>query len=82
MKQQVTHPDMQRNIHHLKTFVHDSKMIEVSPDLMEDLQKMSFKDAYWTLKGLQGSPRFKKASPCKSQNSLELSITITTNDGT
>ena len=82
MKQQVTHPDMQRNIHHLKTFVHNSGTIEVSLDLMEDLRKMSSEDAYWTLKDLQGPPRFRKASPCKSRNSLELPTTITTNDGT
>ena len=62
MKQQVTHPDVQRNIRHLKSFVHDSRVIEVSPDLMEDLRHMSEKDAYWTLKDLQGPPRFRKAS--------------------
>ena len=43
---------------------------------------MSSKDAYWTLKDLQGPPRFRKASPCTSRNSLELSTIIITNDGT
>ena len=82
MKQQVTHPNMQQNIHHLKTFVHDSRMIEVSLDLIEDLRKVSSEDAYWIVKDLQGPPRFRKASPCKSCNSLKLPITITTDDGT
>ena len=82
MKQQVMHSDMQRNIHHLKTFIHDSRTIEVSPDLMEDLRKISSKDVYWTLKDLQGPPKFRKASPQKSRNSLELPTTITTNDRT
>ena len=82
MKQQVAHPDMQRNICHLKTFVHDSRTIEVSPDLVEDLRQMSSEDAYWILKDLQGPPRFKKASLWKSHNFLELPTTITTNDRT
>ena len=82
MKQQVVHPDIQRNICHLKTFIHDSRTIEVSLDLMEDLCQMSPEDAYWTLKDLQGPPRFRKASVRKSRNSLELPITIITNDET
>ena len=73
---------MQRNIHHLKTFVYNSRMIEVSLDLVEDLWQMSSEDAYWTLKDLQGPPRFKKASPRKSHNSLELPTIITTNNET
>ena len=82
MKQQVAHPNMQWNIYHLKTFVHDSRTIEVSPDLVEDLRQMSSEYAYWTLKDLQGPPRFRKASPRKTRNSLELPTTITTNNGT
>ena len=82
MKQQVTHPNMQQNIHHLKTFVHDSRTIEVSLDLIEDLRKVSSEDAYWIVKDLQGPPRFRKASPCKSCNSLKLPITITTDNET
>ena len=66
MKQQVAHPDEQRNIRHLKSFIHDSRTIEVSPDLVEDLRRMSENDAYWTLKDLQGPPRFRKASVRKS----------------
>ena len=73
---------MQRNICHLKTFVHDSRTIEVSLDLVEDLRQMSSEDVYWTLRDLQGPPRFRKPSPHKSRNSLELPTTITTNDGT
>ena len=73
---------MQRNIRHLKMFVHNSRMIEVSPDLMEDLCQMSSEDTYWTLKDLQGPSRFRKASSHKSRNSLELPTTITTNGGT
>ena len=57
-------------------------MIKVSLDLMEDLCKMSSKDAYWTLKNLQGPPKYRRASPHKSWNPLELPTTITTNDGT
>ena len=82
MKQQVAHPNMQWNIYHLKTFVHDSRTIEVSPDLVEDLRQMSSEYAYWTLKDLQGPPRFRKASLRKTRNSLELPTTITTNNGT
>ena len=82
MKQQVAYPDMQRNIHHLKTFVHDSRAIGVSLDLVEDLCQMSSEDAYWTLKDLQDPLRFRKVSPQKSHNSLELPTTITTNDRT
>ena len=62
MKQQVAHSDMQHNICHLKTFIHNSRMIEVSLDLVEDLRRMSSEDTYWTLKDLQGPPRFRKAS--------------------
>ena len=82
IKQQVTHPDVPRTIRHLKSFVHDSRTIEVSPDFVEDLRLMSDEDAYWTLKDLQGPPRFRKASIRKSRNSLELPITIITNDET
>ena len=54
MKQQVIHPDMQRNICHLKMFIHDSRTIEVSLGLMKDLHQISSNDAYWVLKDLQG----------------------------
>ena len=82
MKQQVAHPDMQRNIRHLKTFIHNSRMIEVSPDLVEDLRQMSSEDTYWTLKDLQGPLRFRKASLQKSHNSLELPTIIIMNNRT
>ncbi|KAG8217396.1 hypothetical protein J3R82DRAFT_5497, partial [Butyriboletus roseoflavus] len=78
MKAQVENTDVERSIHHLKSFVHNSRTIEVSRDLMQDLQRLSDEDAYWVLHDLQHVPKFWKASPRSTkQNLLETPVKVT-----
>ncbi|KAG8221592.1 hypothetical protein J3R82DRAFT_1837, partial [Butyriboletus roseoflavus] len=78
MKIQVENTDVKRSIHHLKSFVHDSRMIEVSRDLVQDLRKLSDEEAYWVLHDLQHAPKFRKASPRSTKrNSLEIPVKVT-----
>ncbi|KAG8216958.1 hypothetical protein J3R82DRAFT_7243, partial [Butyriboletus roseoflavus] len=78
MKAQVENTDVEQSIHHLKSFVHNTRAIEVSRDLVQDLRKLSDKDTYWVLHDLQHAPKFQKASfQATKRNSLEIPARVT-----
>ncbi|KAG8220415.1 hypothetical protein J3R82DRAFT_3105, partial [Butyriboletus roseoflavus] len=77
MKAQVENTDIERSIHHLKSFIHDTRTIEVSRDLMQDLCRLSDEKVYWVLHNLQHAPKFWKASPrLMKRNSLEIPMKV------
>ncbi|KAH0835934.1 hypothetical protein J3R83DRAFT_9846, partial [Lanmaoa asiatica] len=76
IKAQVDNLDTARNLGHLRSFVHESRKAEVTPDLLTDLKQMSDSDAHWTLRDLQRPPKYKKALVRKKRNSLKVSATL------
>ncbi|KAH0831250.1 hypothetical protein J3R83DRAFT_13870, partial [Lanmaoa asiatica] len=82
MKAQVENLDTARNLGHLRSFIHESRKAEVTPDLLTDLKKMSNFNAHWILRDLQRPLKYKKALVRKERNSLEVPTTLWMSDGT
>lgn len=81
IKAVVDGPDTCRATHHLRSFVHESRLSEVDSSLVVDLRRLSPDDAHWVLRDLQHRPKFicRTTTPAH-RDSLELAASLVTSD--
>ena len=71
--------DCERAMKHLRSFVHDSHMKEVTPTLIRWIKELPTAEALLSIRELQRKPRFIKQK--RSENSLEVKAVVARPDG-
>ena len=68
-----------RTLKYLKTFVHQTQIAEVTPDLVQRIRQLSPEEVHFSIRELQNKPKFVQRK--RSTNSLETRGTIVMTNG-